>query len=223
MFQDLQIWFSDSWQFYQRHLIALLAVSFPVLLPLEFFGLFMELRFSESMSSVDYFFANAAPSLLVHPLYQCAVFLFIQQALKGNIYPVKTYYSKALSYWGKLFLLYLFLAVTVGFGLMLLVLPGIYFMMRTLLAEPEAIFGDKGVIDAISDSWATTEKSQGMLILGMGVIYGISLLPFGLVQLMNIETIGANFIASLVSSCLVLWLTVFQYRVYLFIKPQENT
>lgn len=62
------------------------------------------------------------------------------------------------------------LYVIVFVGFLLLVLPGIYFALKLSLAIPAIWIGDKGPIEALSDSWTRTSGNL-VTILGIGALF----------------------------------------------------
>ena len=91
---------------------------------------------------------------------------------------------------------YLILTFLIGFGLMLLILPGIYLSARFSLFAAQIMFEDNGVFQSIGSSWDKTDEHGStlfvftliiMLSIFISAIVLSSIIPDGITQMLIIS------------------------------------
>jgi Uncharacterised protein family (UPF0259) len=127
------------------------------------------------LSAITYFIAVAIQQLLLGALTRGAA-----GALLGREVDVSASYRYAFSRLGGLIVLALLVALIVGVGFILLIIPGIIFLVFLSMSVPAFIVERRGVTDSISRSWNLVSGSWwhvfGTIIVAAilaGIVNGI--------------------------------------------------
>ncbi|WP_209347395.1 hypothetical protein [Pontixanthobacter sp. CEM42] len=106
--------------------------------------------------------------------------------------------------------------IGISFGLVFLVLPGIYLIARWYLIVPLVVSGRSGIIDAFTQSWDATHASAGAL-MGISLVIVIPALILGGVDYMSDDPEATYTVPRLVLDSAVFALsTVFGIAVSVF-------
>jgi hypothetical protein len=109
---------------------------------------------------------------VVSACFSVAFTYALLESVKGHPVDVKTAISTIGPLWWKMFLLDILVGLTVLGGLILLIVPGLIFATRLILARYYLVDQHLGVIEAYKASWHAT-KGNGGKIWG---VFGVSLL-----------------------------------------------
>lgn len=115
-------------------------------------------------------------SLFISALFIIAQVYTYIQSVRGKRVKLETLYQAVSPYWMRMVLLDLLIVVTVVVGLVLLIIPGIYFALRLSLAPYFLVDKNMEVMDAYKASWDAT-KGNVMKILGIIGVYLLMVLP----------------------------------------------
>ena len=108
---------------------------------------------------------------------QIAMIKAVQNVIKGQITPVGELLRQSWS--GKvwqLFLLQILMALIVGFGMLLLIIPGIIFAIWFSFAVYALVLEDRGVTESLGRSRELV-AGRFFTVLGYSLLFGISFVP----------------------------------------------
>ncbi|MDE1855315.1 MAG: hypothetical protein KGH57_03300 [Candidatus Micrarchaeota archaeon] len=92
-------------------------------------------------------------------------------------------------------------AIAVGIGYVLLIIPGIYLTVKLSLAPVEAVVGRKGVVDSLSASWHATDGNFWSIFLAILLMLVVVLVISGILGI-ALRIVGlapaANFVSTFV-------------------------
>lgn len=149
------------------------------------------------------FLGNAALGILV--VFLIGIFLTgaIMSGASSDGNDIGAAASHSLSRYLSLLGTTMLVGITVGVGLILLVIPGIFLALKFSVAGVEAVVGEKGVIDSMKSSWeATGGNLAGVLVtlIAMGIaVFIITFILSFVFTLLNLAPV-ANFLSALVGS-----------------------
>ena len=115
-------------------------------------------------------------SLFISALFIVAQVYTYLNSVRGKRVELESLYEAVSPYWMRMVLLDLLIVVTVVVGLVLLIIPGIYFALRLSLAPYFLVDKNMDVMDAYKASWDAT-KGNVMKILGIIGVYILMMLP----------------------------------------------
>lgn len=115
-------------------------------------------------------------SLFISALYIVAQVYTYINSVRGKRVELDALYKAVSPYWMRMVLLDLLIVVTVVVGLILLIIPGIYFALRLSLAPYFLVDKNLDVMEAYKASWDAT-KGNVLKILGIIGVYILMLLP----------------------------------------------
>ena len=220
---DLLTLLKDTWHFFRRHYFVMCTLVFPFIIPLEilysFVGYF-------STDDSNYYWLSIIPGLLLFPIYQGALILYIASAISGDYLSRNQYYQISLRLWWPLIVLYFVTTVAVLAGLMLFVFPALIVMARIAFSEFYCILLKQKPMDAFSESWEQTKEHQWLLIAGIAVIFLVTAMPLWVVEEV-IDSLDAwnpvfTFLSGVVSSVLAIPFTIFWFRVFTMHQERLN-
>lgn len=213
--QELKPLLNDTWTFYKAHFVGLCSIILPFVIPLDFFYAVID-HYGDTQGYGRWL--ALIPGVLVLPIYQGALILYIASAISGEPIPRKQCYQLALRFWLPLMLLYIIMTVAICAGLLLLIIPGLIVLARVTFSEFYCILYEEKAINAFRLSWNKTEKYQGLILGGLLVIVLITTIPVWLVEKIIIVLDAWNpmftFLSGIVSSILAIPLTIFGFRVF---------
>lgn len=117
--------------------------------------------------------------------------------------------------------------VAIGIGLVVFVIPGVFFAICFYFARPLIAVDDRNFIDAMSESWAMSKGNRFeifILLIGAGVLYIMIILPgFVAAALFGTMPVAAAIIYLLVSAvATVFWLSVMARAYVQAVAPTET-
>ncbi|MEX0624009.1 hypothetical protein [Saccharospirillum sp.] len=208
----LYTFLKDTAQFFRQHLIALIIIT--VGLGFVFEILFVLLK--GAFADMPY----AWPLLLLQWVggvwASAAVVLYARASLNGQYIAPREAITQALPWVLPLAGVQLLTGLAVGLGLLLIV-PGIYFGVKLVLATFYLIDGREPIPDAMRKAWIGSQGFGWVIFGGYALIYGILLL----VTQILIGSLGladgygpVNFIVTLIFKPVGAFALIFGYRVY---------
>ena len=212
--QDLRIFLIDTIRFYRAHFLSLSAIVIPFLLPLDILWVIVDQsEFSSGQTALTYI-----PGLLVFPIYQCALILYIATVVAGDRLSLLEYFRIGLRFWAPMFLLYLISTAALLAGFLLLIIPGLIVLARIAFAEFYCIFDEMNPMDAFNASWQQTGDLQWIILAGLTIIYAACSIPVVAVDRIMLALDVWSPLAIVVSGFLTALLyapaTIFAFRVF---------
>jgi hypothetical protein len=212
--QDLKTFLIDTIRFYRAHFLTLSAITVPFLLLLDI--LFLTIYQAElDFSQVALIYL---PALLVFPIYQVALILYIAAVVSGEKLRLLECFRIGLRFWAPILLLSFISAVAIAAGTLLLVIPGLIVIARIIFAEFYCIFDEMNPMDAFHASWQQTRDRQWMILAGLLIVYVSCGIPVIAVERLMVDLNVWNPLATVVSGFLSALLypipTIFAFRVF---------
>jgi hypothetical protein len=203
--------------------MAMCALIFPFTIPLE---ILYSIAGYFSTDDSDYYWLSIIPGLLLFPIYQGALILYIASAISGDYLSRNQYYQISLRLWPPLIVLYFVTTIAVLGGLMLFVFPALIVMARIAFSEFYCILFKQKPMDAFSESWEQTKEHQWLLIAGIAVIFLVTAIPVWVVEEV-IDSLDAwnpaiTFVSGVVTSVLTIPFTIFGFRVFTMHQERLN-
>ena len=205
---------SDSFYFFGSNAAQIALASFPFLA----IAYAAQLVVTASVDSSYEKLVSPIVGLLTYPLYTAASILAIAKRSRGEAVVLSRIFNAALRLWWPLFLQCVVLAVVLGVGLLLLVVPGIWLGTRLSLSEIYLVLSERKPLEALRASFQST-KPHFSSILTTLILAAIPLwlLSFGVNILFR--TIGNNyplaFIAGVFGMFIGLFINVVLFRMFM--------
>ena len=171
----------DVWDLVRRAPWVFVALPAIVNLPVDFWletrtrgratGFLAALRADQIYSLV--------PELLVGSLISAVYLGAMLQIAAGEQTNLRSASQRGFELIGRVFIVNLSVRVLVGLGTLICVVPGVYYLVRTSLAVPAAVFDGLWANSALAQSAAKVRGSEARIclgVLGAGLLY----LPFAL-------------------------------------------
>lgn len=208
----------DAWFFYSRHLGFILSLCLPLVL-LES----ITRQLLEHWSAADTLpMQDLIAGLLFYPLYTAALILFMEGRNQNISYSRSQLFSMALQRWLPLALLVSCVTTLIMLGGALYLLPGLWVMIKTSLAEFLLIERNYAPFQAIRESFVLT-RGRFWLILGISLatLVPLMLAEYLLMGLLPNTDPWTQCGVDLVLGIAQLFATVVFFRLYMLIMPQK--
>lgn len=143
----------DAWYFFRSHFLALALLCMPLL----------ALKGLSHLALVHWLGDSASPAydilvtLMFMPLYSGALILYLGSRTAGAYPGTMELLSRAVQIWPLYALLTSLSALLIMCGLMLLILPAVWVMVRISFAEYLLVLQGKAPVDALRESFRLTE------------------------------------------------------------------
>ena len=217
----------DAWYFFSRNLTSLATLCLPLILLESVVGQFVQ----QQLVATDE--PNNAPmayalivGLIFSPLYKGALILYMGSRSDG-FYPTNgEILKRALSLWPVYALLSALTTLAVLSGLMLMIIPGLWLMIKLVFADFQVMLRGRAPIEAIRDSFALTAGKfwpiTACLLVAMIVLSGPWLVLAWLVSPEGaIEPHGViALILQALMGFLQLFVTIVAFRLFTLIEPR---
>ena len=204
----------QSYFFLKANLSTLVSIQLPFILVLIFLKQSLISDIEEGSNLQRELFMLTGLDLLFVPIYLAATILFMQSVVEKKPISALQALLNGLSVWGRLFLTFLFSAIAISLGLMLLVVPGIYIGVRLALANMICVLDGKGPAAAMRSSWTFSEPHFWMLFKGLATIYGAIFAA----ELLIAPLVGTNSLVAMLCQAVLDFLnifgTIFAFRIY---------
>lgn len=222
-FYQLGTELSDSWRFFNRNFGTIAYIAIGLFLPIFFLDIFFT-HFYDSQVEEQYKFQNIVPMLsqMAFIISSVAIILYVSSVIKSN--PINSHKAWELATL-KIFHYLVFLVIyylSVGVGLLLLLIPGLILIVRFSFVKFFLIIENQGIVDSFKMSWVATKEVQWRLLAGILIIYILTFSVSGfLATLIPEGEIELNLMQDVLSLAIALLFlvyfhfeTVFVYRVY---------
>ncbi len=212
---QLLIYLSDTWSFFKQHVVRLISLTLPFILPMVLFDVFPG---TDSETLEDIIFYQFGLSLLLFPFIQVLVLQYISSVITGIPVSRSSHYLRASTRWLPLIGFYVISNLAVAAGIILFIVPGIVAFVRLSFGEILCVIFKKHPIDAFSQSWNLTAPYQGYLFFGsLMILVATSTFYFALNKVLMMIAPGNlifSMLISFVSYVFNFVLAIFIYRVF---------
>jgi len=212
--------------FFKTNLIPLAKINLPFLLASNI--LFAQVDLStaseNSQNLANSLLWMSFLNLLIMPIYWGATISFMQSTVQGPIYSVSQSIAASLKLWSKLFLVFLLTSACIFFGLMALVIPGIFIAVRLSIADYLCVVEKKPVLQSLQTSWKLTDQYGWTIFQGIAFILCTILILKTLVySLLETYLSQLSFLNPVINSCfdlLNVLVMIYGFRIYCVIKQE---
>lgn len=212
--------------FFRTHLNRLALIQLPFLALLSFVQFQLLQGITDTSEQVELvqrnLFLSSLMDIALMPIYWGATLLYMQSVLGGQPLTAGRALTLSLTCWGRLLLTYILTILAISFGLVLLVVPGIYIGIRLAFAEFYCVMEGKSAMESIRASWDSTSGFFWPLLQGLALIFGVLLLTEAVIGQMLHEQQGAMTLLSLLIQFLGVLPTIYAYRLYCVMKADNK-
>lgn len=210
--------------FFRQHWGSLAAIQLPFLILLALIN-YLLLSDSVDITETDLQFNAALAAMLrlmLLPFYLGGTILYLQSVIDGQpLRPLTAVLSSTRS-WGRLLLTYILNALAVSLGLMLLVVPGVYFGVRFAVADYSCVLEGRSPMEAMRQSWTLTPEYFWVLLQGLALLMGLMFLANMLLnQLLAAQPLPL-LLASVLLDFIGVLVTIYGFRVYCVIRSDQT-
>jgi uncharacterized membrane protein len=157
-----------TFSFYRQHFVLFVGIAaLPNLFGLAF-GLprvFVDPRTSGYGATILWLIANLAVALIASTLSQGATVIAVSQIQLGRETNVREAFATIRAQLGELIIIGLNVALRVGLGFLLFIVPGVLLALKYAVAIPVAILEQNGVSASLSRSGDLTQGDRGRIFL----------------------------------------------------------
>ncbi|GGC00038.1 hypothetical protein GCM10011352_27830 [Marinobacterium zhoushanense] len=211
--------------FFRQHLLALAAIQLPFLILLAFANYLLLGDLSDT-SDPDLQINTGLASLirlLLLPLYLGGTIIYLQSVVDDRTVHPLTAVLSSFGCWGRLLLTYVLNALAVSLGLMLLIIPGVYFGVRFAVADYACVLERRSPIDAMRNSWEITPEYFWVLFQGLALLMGgLFLANISLTRALGDQTFLVA-LSSVLFDFLSVLVTIYGFRIYCVIREEQRT
>ncbi|MBA4500780.1 YciC family protein [Marinobacterium marinum] len=214
--------------FFRNHANRLALIQLPFLAVLAFVQFQVIQQLPDNLENIQTatlqksIFLSSALDLALMPVYWGATLFYLQSVLHGQPLAISRALSLSMTCWGRLLLTYMLSVLAISFGLVLLIVPGIYIAIRLAFAEFYCVMDGMGPIDALKASWDKTNDFFWPLLQGMALLFGCLLLLETLIGELLREQQGALTLVSILIQFLGVLPTIYAYRLYCVMKADDQ-
>ncbi|GAA15495.1 hypothetical protein [Pseudomonas aeruginosa] len=200
----------DAWFFFTRHLTTLV----PLCLPWIFLESLLQQQIDEGVGPQQMGAWSLVAGLLFYPLYTAALILFMDARGRDERPRVGQLWSAALRLWPAFALLAALTSLLIVLGLSLLILPGIFVMVKLSFAEFCLVLRGRSPLQALRESFEFT-RGRFFLILACSLVI---LLPVWSLEAWLADSAGDAVVLRValhtLSGFFQLLLTIVAFRIY---------
>ncbi|BAU72463.1 YciC family protein [Metapseudomonas furukawaii] len=208
-----------SWYFFSRHFGEIALLCLPVILAeaIAQQGLVNWLGPTQSQG------ASMVLSMLFYPLYVGALVIFVDDRSHRMRHKPKQIIALTLMRWPAFALLAAISTLLIMVGVWMLVLPGLYVMIKVAFAEYLLVLEGRSPLDAIRDSFALTSGHfwtiLATILLIMGPIWIVDWFAYRELDT-NPDPVGTVILETL-NSLFQLFVTVALFRMYSLLREEQ--
>ncbi|MNM94331.1 hypothetical protein D3C81_1067290 [compost metagenome] len=207
----------DAWYFYSRHIGALL----PLCLPWIVLESLVQQQINQASGSPQIGPWGLAAGLVFYPIYTASLILYMSDRGEGRQRGMGELWNAALRLWPAFALLSALTSLLIVIGLSLLILPGIYVMIKLAFAEFLLIGNGLRPIDAMRESFRRTNGHFFLLLLtALAILMPVWLVDGWVSQVSQESPLYAVLLNS-ISGFFQLLLTVAAYRIFILCPDEE--
>lgn len=208
----------DTWFFFSRHLGTLL----PLCLPWIVIETLVQQQINVAAGSQNFAPWGMAAGLVFYPIYTASLILFMIDAGEGVERGVRDLWSAALRLWPAFALLSAITSLLIVVGLSLLVLPGIFVMIKLAFSEFLLVQRGQTPIDAMRESFRLTTGHFFLVLVTSLAILAPVWIAEGWINDLGKDSPVAGVALHSLSGFFQLLLTVAAYRIFILL-PERNS
>ena len=208
----------DTWYFFSRHIGTLL----PLCLPWIVLETLTQQQLSMAANSQQFAPWGMAAGLIFYPIYTASLLLYLVDFGEGRQRGVGELWRAALRLWPAFALLSALSSLLIVIGLSLMVLPGIYVMIKLAFAEVLLVKRGLRPIDAMRESFGLTGGHFFLLLSTVLVILAPTWALQGWIEQRSENALGYSLALGALSGFYQLLLTVAAYRIYILGPEREE-
>ena len=207
----------DTWNFFRLHFIALSLIILPIVIPVDILIAFYQ-HLVQGSENNSVYILPVALKLAVEPFYSVGVIFYIAYIIKGERIDTKTAWLLGMQYWVPYFILTVLVSVVAMAGLMMLIIPGLVFLVRFSFAEFDLLLKNTKPVDAMKTSWILTRNYMTELFAGFALITLVLFGPYFLMlSFFDGPSMGFwifDLATTIIYSVLQVLYTIFAFRIY---------
>ncbi|WP_435607339.1 YciC family protein [Pseudomonas knackmussii] len=208
----------DTWFFFSRHLGTLL----PLCLPWIVLESLTQQQLSLAAQSQQFAPWGMAAGLVFYPIYTASLLLYLIDFGEERRRGVSELWRAALRLWPAFALLSALSSLLIVIGFSLMILPGIYVMIKLAFAEVLLVKRGLRPLDAMRESFRLTNGHFFLLLTTVLVILAPTWALQGYIEQLNSEAAGYGLALNALSGFFQLLLTVLTYRIYMLGPEREQ-
>ena len=216
----------DSGTFFKNHLGPISLIILPIVVPIEILTVLYQYFITGDEPALHEQLSPLFIDLIAYPIYTVGVIFYIASTISGEKCDTKTLWKLGVKFWLPYTLLSILLALVIMSGFILLVIPGIIFIIRYAFSEFDLLLNQNKPLDAMRSSWDSTKDYMWVILGGYLVITAALYVPYYLVASLFDESSMPFLVFDTASNMVysVLWVlyTIFSFRVYEFAVLQHN-
>jgi hypothetical protein len=210
--------FNDSLVFFRNHFIAFAAIILPIVVPVEFITMLVLGTASSEQLTTNQVMLAILLDFMVSPVYMVAATFYIASIIKNEHREISSLWGLGLKFWLPYLVMSVMIGIVVSIGLLVFILPGIFFAVRYAFAQFELLFKQENPPDAIRNSWRLTADYQWLILSGFAMITVLLYGPLLIFSSVFNELMQSNWligsVINLLYAVLTMLYTVFAFRVY---------
>lgn len=210
--------------FFRQHWLTLAVIQLPFLLLLAMANYLIlgDLTDTSNPQSQVNAMLLSLLRLTLLPFYLGGTILYLQSVIDHRpLHPLTAVLSSTRC-WGRLLLTYMLNALAISLGLMLLVLPGVYFGVRFAVADYACVLERRGPLEAMRQSWEITPEYFWPLLQGLALLMSLLFLANILLTRAFIEQPLLLILVSALMDFLGVLVTLYGFRVYCAIRDDQG-
>lgn len=207
----------DTWFFFSRNIGALL----PLCLPWIIVETLVQQQIDVATDSQNFAPWGMAAGLVFYPLYTASLILFLIDRGEGRERGVRELWNAALRLWPAFALLSALTSLLIVVGLSLLVLPGIFIMVKMAFSEFLLVQRGQSPIDSMRESYRLTTGHFFLLLTTSLAILAPVWLAEGWISQVTQDSPVLGIALHSASGFFQLMLTVAAYRIFILTPDQE--
>lgn len=206
----------DAWYFFTRNLGAITLLCLPLIV-LECLAQRLVMNWASPESAPVY---EVLTGLLFYPIYSAALILFLDARSRGQQPRARDLLTLALWLWPTFALLVGLSSLLIMLGISLLVLPGLWVMVKLAFAEYLLVLRGLTPLDALRESFRKTNGHfWSLLFCVLTVVMPVLLLDwFAFPAQGQASNDALAFLLDCVSGFLLLFATVVLFRFFMLVS-----
>ncbi|MGB0467387.1 MAG: YciC family protein [Pontibacterium sp.] len=212
--------------FFRSHFSMVVRIQLPFLLLINVLALLADTSFDSQSESFSTMVAGLTLlNVTLMPIYMAATIFYFGSVVKNQPLTAGQALLLGLTRWRALLLVYALSAFAVFSGLLFLVIPGIFILIRLGFADYICVAEQKGPLDALKESWERSEPWFWTLLNGLAILFvivtGTEMLLELLLEKIGLLNAPVSALINMFFGLLNTALTVYGFRVYCI--AQEET
>ena len=168
--------------------------------------------------------------IIIGPLFTGGLLLYIANISRGDYPPQQEMLKQAVPFWMTIFIVSMLTGLAIGLGFVFMIIPGVWLLLRLLLAPLYVVFQNKTAPDAIASSFRDSKDHllQFFQILIPFILLGVAFLMMVTGQApAEGESGGPNFLSTtlinLATTFAFIFASIVQFRMFtVYIENQSD-